>query len=148
MNRRLGAELAAGNFNRPVRNDFVGVHVALCAAASLPDTKGKMIVQLSLDDFIRGLHHKPGLIFRQLAKVAIRQCARLFQSAESTDQLRRLDVVADIKMNQGTSGLRTPVAIMGNVDGTHRVRFDAMSFRRGEKVWLGIHGELRDVRAA
>jgi hypothetical protein len=33
------------------------------------------------------------------------------------------------------------------VDGTHRVRFDAMSFRRGEEVWLGIHGELRDVRA-
>ena len=37
---------------------------------------------------------------------------------------------------------------MGTVDGTHRVRFDAMSFRRGEKVWLGMHGELRDVRVS
>jgi hypothetical protein len=29
---------------------------------------------------------------------------------------------------------------MGNVNGTHRVRFDAMSFRRGERGCLGIHG--------
>jgi hypothetical protein len=42
-------------------------------------------------------------------------------------------------MDQGPCGLRTPVAIARYVDGTHRVRFDAMSFRRGGRGCLGTH---------
>ena len=81
------------------------------------------------------------LFLREFAQVAVRQRARFLQDAESADQLRRLDVVADVKVDQRPGGLCSPIAVMGNVNRTHRVRFDAMSFRRGERGCLGTHGQ-------
>lgn len=37
MDRRFGAQFAAQDLDGPISNNFVGVHVALGAGASLPD---------------------------------------------------------------------------------------------------------------
>ena len=85
MNRLLGTKLSSGDFYRPVRNNFVRVHVALRSAAGLPDPKRKMVVQLSCDHLISRLHDESGLVLGKLAEVAIGQRAGLFQNAQARE---------------------------------------------------------------
>jgi hypothetical protein len=50
--------VAAENFNRPVGDDLVGVHVARCAGAGLEDVDGKFVVELPRGDFAAGLQER------------------------------------------------------------------------------------------
>ena len=64
-----------------------------------------------------------------------------FRMPKRANQLRRLDVFADIEMDQGPGGLRAPVAVMRNMNWAHRVRFDTMTFRWREGGCLCTHDE-------
>ena len=51
VHNALVTQLAAQDFNRTVGDDLVGVHVALRAAACLPDNQGKVVSELALGYF-------------------------------------------------------------------------------------------------
>ncbi len=53
---RLVTKLAASHFNGSVGNDLIGIHVALGAAASLPNNQGEMVQQLALCHLCCCLH--------------------------------------------------------------------------------------------
>ena len=56
MNGIFTAHDAAREFNSPVRNDFIGVHISLGAASRLPNAEGKVFVKLSLYHFVSRLN--------------------------------------------------------------------------------------------
>src|SRR6185369_15158234 len=123
MNRLLAAHDAACELNRAVRDHLVGVHVGLRATAGLPYAQWKVIVELTLNDLITRLHDQLRLVRRQLAKLFIHERGGLLEYAEGSNHLPRHPFVADIEMMKRTLRLRPPIAITGNLDGTHRVGF-------------------------
>ena len=52
MHGLLGADVAAGELDGPVRDDLVDVHVGLRAAAGLPDVEREMVAELAGDHFV------------------------------------------------------------------------------------------------
>src|ERR1044072_2440908 len=112
MDRLLASHNAAGNLNRAVRDYFVGVHVGLRAAAGLPNTQGKVIVELSFNHFITSLHDELRLVVRQLAEFFINERSGLFENAERANHLARHPVVTDIEMMKRALCLSPPIAII------------------------------------
>ena len=128
MDRILGAENAAGEFDGAIGDDFVGVHIGLRAAAGLPDAQGKFVVQFSGDDFIAGLQDEAGLLRREFAQLLIHQRAGLLQNSKGANQLGGHGVPADIEVHQRASRLGAPVDVRGNFDRPHAVAFDSRGF--------------------
>ena len=60
----FAAHGAAEDLNGAIRDDFVGVHVRLCARAGLPDNEGKMVEKLE------GGHFR-GCLFNGFAKFGV-----------------------------------------------------------------------------
>ncbi len=115
---------------------LVGVHVRLGAAAGLEDDQWKVVVQAAGNHLVGGLHDQPHGFLGQLAEFAIGQCRRLLEDAEgSLDRPPPLEAVdTDPEVVTGTFGLRAPVSVGWNLDGSHAVRFGAE--RRG-RLWHG-----------
>ena len=55
VNRFFAPHHAAGNFDSPVADHLVDVHVGLGARAGLPNDQREMVVQLSRDNFVSDL---------------------------------------------------------------------------------------------
>ena len=111
MDRLFAAHNAAGNFDRPIRDHFIGVHIGLGAAAGLPHAQRKMLVQPAFDHLIAGLCDKPRLIGGELAEILIDQRAGFLENAKRANHLARHHVIADIEMKQAALGLRAPILI-------------------------------------
>jgi len=126
MHRLFGTFFAACDFDGAIRDNLVGVHVALGAGAGLPDAEREVGVEFSRDDFIRRLRDEVAFFSAELAEVGIRERGGFFQNAERLDHLGREDVLADVEMNERTGGLRAPVGIVRNGDFAHRVGFKAV----------------------
>src|SRR5438552_18348740 len=99
MNRNLCAHDAAGDLDRPIRDCFVGIHVGLRAAASLPNAQMEMLVKLAFDNFIARLYDKLQFVARQLAKIVVNQRASFLEDAETPNHLARHYVIANREMN-------------------------------------------------
>src|SRR5262249_45694231 len=52
MNGCLAAKRSARQLGASVRNDFVHIHIELCAAASHPDVQWKHVMMLAGEDFV------------------------------------------------------------------------------------------------
>ena len=122
------AQHAAGQLDGAVGDHLVGVHVGLRAAAGLPDAQRELIVELAGNHVVGRLGDQAGLFRRELAELLIDQGRRLFQDAESTDQLGGHGVAADIEMHERAGGLRSPVDVGGHFNLAHAVGFDAGGF--------------------
>ena len=125
MDRLLRSHLAAGNFDRAVRDDLVHVHVGLRAAAGLPDAQRELIVQLAGNHFVGRLHDQLRLVGRQFPEILIYQRAGFLQNAERANQLRRHGVATDIEVQQRPLRLRSPIDIGRDFDLAHAVGFNA-----------------------
>ena len=119
MHWLFGAFYTACDFDGAIRDNLVGVHVALSAGAGLPDAKREVGVEFSRDDFIRRLRDEIAFFSAELAEVCVREGGGLFQNAESLDHLGWQDVLTDVEMNERTGGLRAPVGFVRNGDFTH-----------------------------
>ena len=75
---------------------------------------------------------------RKLSEVLIHQRGGLLQDSEGADQFGRHHVAANIEMNQRAGGLRAVVAVVGNFDFPHAVRFNS-SMRAGHERRFGVH---------
>ena len=125
MNRLLAAHLAAGDFNGPVRNYFVGVHVGLRAASRLPDVQREMLVELARDDFVGRLCDQLRLLRGEFSQILVYQRRCCLEYSEGANQFARHRVVSDIEVNQRARGLRAVIAVHRNRDFAHAVRFDS-----------------------
>ena len=100
MDRLLAAHLAAGQFDRAVRDDLVGVHVGLGAAAGLPDAQRKLGVELARGDLLGRLHDQPRLVGGELAQILVDLGGGLLEQAEGADHRTRHPVGPDIEVMQ------------------------------------------------
>ncbi len=131
MNQLLRSQFAARQLDGAVGDDFIDVHVGLGAAAGLPDTQGKLVVELAGDDFVRGLHDELGFFGGEFAQVLVHQRAGLLQDAKSANQFRRHGIAANIEMQERALRLRSPVDVGRDLDLSHAVGFGAsLRFRR------------------
>ena len=135
MHRLLRAHLTAGDLDRAVGDDFVDIHVRLRARARLPYAQREMRREFSGDYFVGGLHDEIGFLFIELAEVVIDERGGLFQLRHRFDHLARHHiarrrVIADIKMDERTRGLRAVIFVGRDLNGTHRVGFSTHHIRR------------------
>jgi len=72
------AELTSKDLNRTVRDDFVGVHVRLCARSSLPNNQREVVVQLVLSNLVCGLDDCASNLWVQ-AELEVGSGSRLLQ---------------------------------------------------------------------
>ena len=72
MHRRLATQLPAQNLNGTVADDFVGVHVCLCATSRLPHDEREMIVQLARANLVCSLVSSPIQTLESILGYALR----------------------------------------------------------------------------
>ena len=121
----LAAELAAEQLVGAVGDDLVEVHVALGARAGLPHDKREMIVELALDHLARGADDGVGAALVEQAELEVGLCGRKLDDAERMHERDRHAVDADAEILARAFGLRPPIAIGGDFDGTETVGLDA-----------------------
>ena len=127
MDRRLGTHPAAGEFDRTVGDDFVGVHVRLRAGAGLEHHQRKMVVERAGNHLVRGAHDQVHLVRGELVEFAVRLRGPFLEYAEGTDDRAREaePFHPDRKIVARTLGLRTPIPVGRDADLSHAVFFYA-----------------------
>ena len=110
---------------RPVGDHLVGVHVALGAAAGLPDHQREMLVQAPVDDLLRGVPDRFGHVAGEIAQLSIDRGRALLDEAQRPDQGPRQALGADLEVLERALGLRSPVPVRRHLDLAHAVPLDA-----------------------
>ncbi len=129
----LGEAISTQELDGPIRDHFVGVHVARSARAGLKHIDRELLVELSIGHFTR--RGEQGLDPRgiepilaglgELAQVAIGNGGGVFHEAERMDQPRGQRPARDWKVFDGSLGGRSVVGSGRHGDIAHRVVFDA-----------------------
>ena len=119
------AECIPHPLGRPVGDHLVGVHVALGAAAGLPDHQREMLVQAPVDDLLRGVPDRFGHVAGEIAQLSIDRGRALLDEAQRPDQGPRQALGADLEVLERALGLRSPVPIRRHLDLAHAVPLDA-----------------------
>ena len=119
-------ELFAENFIRAIGDDFVDVHIGLCAASRLIDDERKVILQFSADDLVGCLLNRDGSFFIQRAKRKICLRGGFFEDTEGMDDLFGHSLRSNLKIFVAALRLRAPVAVSRYADFAHGVVFDTV----------------------
>ena len=135
MDRRFRAEFLAELLVGAVGDHLVDVHVGLGAGAGLPDKKREMIVELAVDDLLRGLHDRLAAPAVERSKLEIGFRRRALDDGERSDKRARHALLADAEIAARALGLRPPIAVGRHFDGPKRVGFGA-----------GFHGGRKETR--
>ena len=139
MHGFLRALLTAERLDGAVRNHLVGIHVRLRARTRLPDDERKMIVELTLDDVLRRFNDRVAELFVELAQSHVGFGRGALDDAEGAHDRCRLPLPTDLEIAEAALGLRAPIAVGGDFDGSERVGFRA-GFVHG--VFGSVHGSL------
>jgi hypothetical protein len=123
--RVLAAPRAAGQLVGAPGDHLVDVHVALRAAAGLPDHQGKLGVVLAVADLVGGLLDQAGDIGRQLAAAAVDAGRGLLDQCQGMQHGQWHAFLADGEVDQRALGLGAPVGVAGDFDGADAVGFGA-----------------------
>ncbi|MNO92612.1 hypothetical protein D3C76_841930 [compost metagenome] len=121
---RLAATALAGQFVGPPGDHFVDVHVALGAAAGLPDHQRELIVMLAVEHFVGGLLDQPGDFGRQVTVAIVDPCCSLLDQRQGVQHREGHAFLANGEVDQRTLGLRTPVGVLRNFDRAQAVCLD------------------------
>ena len=123
-------DLLSGNFITAVCDNFVGVHVGLCAAARLPYNQRKMLVQAAGDHFVTGSGDCRKLLLCHTLRTELVVChsGSLFQDTESVCDLagHGFNAHTDQKVLVAAFCLCCPVLIGGHLYFAHRIVFNAI----------------------
>ena len=121
----LRSHNATQDLNRPVRDDFVGVHVCGSARASLENIDDELVVELSLNHFLRRFHDCLTDRFLQQPQPHVHLSCSHFNQAQSTDELTRHSQIANRKILDRPLCQSAVQRIRGNANLTHRVALEA-----------------------
>ena len=94
--------LAAQKLNGTVGNDFVGVHVQRSSGASLDRIHDKVLVELSFQNLIAGLHDRIGNLFINDAHLAVGDGSGLLDICQAVNDLRMHGKTGDMKVLSGS----------------------------------------------
>ena len=119
--RRLATQLTTQQLNGAVRHDLVDIHIALRARAGLPNVEREVVVELSCDHFVGGMHDRLGLPLRQATRSLIDDRGRLLHVAVRVVDRFGHAVVPDREVLQRPLGLRAPIAVGWHLDRSHAV---------------------------
>src|SRR5919112_2101794 len=121
MHGLSGAELAAEELDRPVRDDLVGVHVRGGAAPGLEDIEDELIVELAFHDLLGGPDDGPlePLVQKPQLVVDIRRLE--LDRAEGLHEAARFAQAADREVVERAPRLGTEEGVARDLDLLHRV---------------------------
>src|SRR5450432_3021451 len=125
MNRRLGAEFAAEQFVGAIGDHLVDVHVGLGAGAGLPDHEREVIVELAVDDLLRGGLDRAGQPDVEAAVALVEPRRRLLDDGLAADHFERHSLGADLEVLERALRLRAPVPVRTDLDRPDAVFFGA-----------------------
>ena len=137
MNWVFAPHDAAGDFDGAIGNDFIDVHVGLCAASRLPDHQREVFVKLSGNDFVAGSYDEIMFCLAQESQFIVRVCGGFLDDGQSANELWWKTMPANFEVFQGPLSLCPPVFVHGNLNGANAVGFRS-EFRR-----VLIVGDLR-----
>ncbi|MNJ54621.1 hypothetical protein D3C77_500700 [compost metagenome] len=125
MHRAFAAALAAGQFVGASGDHLVDVHVALRAAAGLPDHQRELVVVLAGQHFVGGLLDQPGHLGGQLADAVIDPRGGFLDQRQGMQHRQRHAFLANGEIDQRALGLRAPVGIVRDFHGAQAIGFGA-----------------------
>mmetsp|Transcript_14097 Transcript_14097/g.42519 ORF Transcript_14097/g.42519 Transcript_14097/m.42519 type:complete len:557 (-) Transcript_14097:154-1824(-) len=123
----LVAKLAAQDLHGAVGNDLIGIHVALGAAAGLPDDQGEVVQQLSIGHLRRCLDNGFADLGIKVTGLHIHlRRSPLLDTKSPHDRLRHdLTSSANLEVLQRSLSLCPPVPVSGYLKGPKRVLLSA-----------------------
>ena len=124
MDGTLAAHLSTAQLDCTVRDDLVHVHVGLGSGARLPDDERKVVVQLPLDDLVRGADDEIANLRIEVAELVVRNRGCLFEDSKRANDLGRHLLGANSEVHARPHGLCAVVLVRRNLDGAHRIGFD------------------------
>jgi len=125
MDRIFGPNHAAENFDRLIRDDFVGVHIGLRARTCLPDGEREVIVELAFGHIRRGLDNRVFDFGVEIVGLKIRNRGRAFDDAQRADEGGRHGLDPNREINKRTRRLCAVIFIGRNGEFAERVGFSA-----------------------
>ncbi len=123
VDRILAAEDAARQLYRPIGDHLVDVHIGVGAAAGLPDSQGKMVIEPAFDDLLGGLDDQIRFLLRQQARLLIDERGGLLQHSERHNNLVRHLLGADVEIPERARRLGPIVGIFGHFHFAQRILF-------------------------
>ncbi|MNJ60355.1 hypothetical protein D3C77_560780 [compost metagenome] len=123
VHRALAAALAGGDLVGATGDHFVDVHIALGAAAGLPDHQRKLVVVLAVQHFVGGLFDQSGDVGWQIADAVVDACGGLLDQRQCVQHGQRHALVANGEVDQRALRLRPPVGIRRDFHGSQAVGF-------------------------
>ena len=102
---------AAQQFNGPVGNDLVGVHIGRRARAALDGVHNELVVELAADDLVTGGDDGLGLFLIQGSGVAVGHGGGLFDLGQADNQQLVHGVAGDGKILLGPQGLDAVIGV-------------------------------------
>ena len=125
VDRLLGALFAAQHLDGAVGDDLVGVHVGLGAGSGLPDHEREVVVELAVDDFLRGGDDGLAEVCIHLAERDVGFGGCPLDDAERADDGLRLLFPANLEVAERALRLRAPVLRGVHLDGAKGIGFSA-----------------------
>jgi hypothetical protein len=137
VDRLPGAELAAPDLDRAVRDDLVGVHVRGGPGPGLEDVEDELVVQVALHDLLRRLDDVVPEALVQKPQLVVGVRSFELDRPQRLHEAARLAQVADREVVEGAPRLGAKQGVPWDLDHSHRVALYAV---RG--IVLG-HGSSR-----
>ena len=125
VNHVISAFGLADDFQRPVGNHFVGIHIGRSACAALQHVHDEMRIQHAGGHVIAGLGDGLGLLGIDGAQAQVGRSRRFFHIGERADQVGHLRhaVAGDGEVLHRTGRVHAPVGGIRQVFGTEEVAF-------------------------
>jgi len=119
------------NFDRPVTDDFIHVHVARSPGTGLVNVNRKLIVEFSVGDFGGSIDQCFDLLIiqrifstaRKFSDVTVCMGCRQLDLTHGMNQTGRQGIAGDLKILNGPLRLCTVVRFCWNLYFTHRITF-------------------------
>jgi hypothetical protein len=126
VHRLLASDFAPHNLDGSIADDFVGIHVRRRATTGLEDVDDKLIVVIALHHFPGGLLDGVSPIRIELAHLLVGPGRGPFHQTDRPDEGSPEPPVTDGKVFLRTNGLCSVISVLGHLNFTETVRFNAM----------------------
>ena len=122
----VGVDLPAQAVRRDMGDDLVHVHVALGAAAGLPDFQRKFVPVVAGQKLFGRVHDGLGDLHVQDAEAAVGGGGSFLEDQKGLDDLPGHGLGANAEVLQAPLGLSAPVVLRGHFDLAHAVLFNTV----------------------
>ena len=139
VHRPFAAAALAGQLVGAAGDHLVDVHVALRAAAGLPDPQGELRVMLAGENLIGDLFDQLADLGAEAAVALVDAGGGFFDQAQGVNHRQRHDLLTAGEIAQGALGLGAPVRLGRDLDRPEAVGFNPVHGAAPAAVgWLPV----------